>query len=264
MQFVLLDHLLAHRLKRAKTHVQGDLGRLDSTLMNVLKNFRREVQARRRRGDRTERLGVDRLVGLAVGGRVGAVDVRRQGNVADAIEHAEEVVDRIEAKMALAKGSAAHDLGREFMRRFIGLAAEINPLTQAELAAGMDQRFPLRRTAESCLVSSTSTRPRRKSFAAGFCVESGCAREPLRCPKRRAGNTLVLLKTSRSSGRSSWGKSRNTRSSRRSSLRRRCNSRERRPVGQRFLGDQFLRQAIVEIGNQHKAIMPERTYHHIP
>ena len=32
-----------------------------------------------------------------------------------------------------------------------------------------------------------------------------------------------------------------------------------RPVGQRLLRDQFLRQAIVEIGNQHKAIMPERT-----
>src|SRR5664280_3094432 len=32
------------------------------------------------------------------------------------------------------------------------------------------------------------------------------------------------------------------------------------PVRQRLLRDQFLRQAIVEIGNQHTAIMPERMY----
>ena len=47
--------------------------------------------------------------------------------------------------MALAKSPAAHDLSREFMRRFIGLAAEIDPLAQSEFAAGMNQRFPLRR-----------------------------------------------------------------------------------------------------------------------
>src|ERR1035437_8073088 len=33
-----------------------------------------------------------------------------------------------------------------------------------------------------------------------------------------------------------------------------------RPIGQRFLGDQFLRQAIIEIGDKHKAIMTDRTY----
>ena len=33
-----------------------------------------------------------------------------------------------------------------------------------------------------------------------------------------------------------------------------------RPVGQRFLGDQLVRQTIIEIGDQHKAIMPERMY----
>ena len=94
-------------------------------------------------------------------------------------------------------------------------------------------------------------------MAAGFSDDSLCAREPLRCPKRRAGKTFVLLKTSRSSARS--------------------NSREiaereiveaivtatdlqkprRRPVGERFLGDQFFRQVIIEVGNQHRAIMPE-------
>src|ERR1019366_3562959 len=145
MQLVPLNDFLAHRLKSAEADVQSDLGRLDSTLPNALKNFRCEVQARRRRSDGAERFSVDRLIRLAVGGRIGAIDVRRQRNVADAIEHAEEIIHRIEAKMAFAEGSTPEDLGREFMRRFVGVAAEINPLAQSELAAGMNQRFPLRR-----------------------------------------------------------------------------------------------------------------------
>src|ERR1019366_1808571 len=145
MQFVLLNHLHPDRLKRAEAYMQRDLDGFDSALAYALKNFRCEVQTRRRRGDGTERFGVDRLVTLPVRRRIGAIDVRRQGNMADAIEHGEEVVHRIEAKTALSESTAAHDLGREFMRRFVGVAAEINPLAQSQLAAGMNQRFPLRR-----------------------------------------------------------------------------------------------------------------------
>src|ERR1039458_3817066 len=139
MQFVLLNDFFAHWLKRAQADVQRDLGRLDSALAYALKNFRREVQARRRRGDGAEGFGVDRLVTLPVRGRIRAIDVGRQRNVANAIEHSEEVIHRIEAKVALAKSPTAHDLSREFMRRFIGLASEINPLAQSKFAAGMNQ-----------------------------------------------------------------------------------------------------------------------------
>ena len=68
MQFVLLDHFLAHRLKRAQADMQRDLGRLDSALANALKNLRREVQARGRRGNGARRFRVNRLVMLAIGG----------------------------------------------------------------------------------------------------------------------------------------------------------------------------------------------------
>ena len=145
MQFVLLNHFFAYGLKRPQSHMQRDFGHLSSLLGDPLKNFRREVQACCRRGNRAQRFRVNRLIRLPVGGDVGTIDVRRQWNVADAIEHAEEVVHGIEAKMALAKSAAAHDFGREFVRRFVGLAAEIDSLAQSELAAGMDQRFPLRR-----------------------------------------------------------------------------------------------------------------------
>ena len=61
-------------------------------------------------------------------------------------------------------------------------------------------------------VSRTSTRPRRKSRAAGFCALTDCAHSPLRRPYSRAGKTLVLLITTRSSGRSKPGSSRKLRS----------------------------------------------------
>src|ERR1039457_5758696 len=115
MQFVLLTDFFGNWLKRAQADVWRDLGRLDSALVYALQDFRREVQARRRRGDGAERFGVDRLVRLAVGGRVGAINVGRQRNVADAVGPAEQVVYRIEAKMALSKSPTAHALGREFM-----------------------------------------------------------------------------------------------------------------------------------------------------
>ena len=61
------------------------------------------------------------------------------------LQHPEEVVHRIEAQMALAEGAAADDLSRQFVRGFAGLAAEVNPLADPELAPGMHQRFPFHR-----------------------------------------------------------------------------------------------------------------------
>src|ERR1019366_5753229 len=115
MQFVFFYDFFAHGLKRPEADMQRDLDSFDSTLVYALKNFRREMQARRRRGHGAEGFRVDRLVRLAVRRRVGAIDVGRQRNVADAIERAEEVVHRIEAQMALAKGPTTNDLSREFM-----------------------------------------------------------------------------------------------------------------------------------------------------
>ena len=69
-----------------------------------------------RSGDRAQRLGIDRLVLLAIERRVRAIDVWRQRNVSDALEHAEEIGDRIEAEMALAEFAAGDDLGSEFVR----------------------------------------------------------------------------------------------------------------------------------------------------
>ena len=66
---------------------------------------------------------------------------------------------------------------------------------------------------DTCRVSRTSIRPRRNSRDAGFLALTACARIPPRRPYKRAGNTRVLLKTTRSSARSNSGNSRNCRCS---------------------------------------------------
>ncbi len=145
MQLVLLDHLNPHWLKRPQPDMQRDLGDLNPTLSDLLQYLRREVQAGCGGSYRTSRLGVDRLILLAIGGRVGPVDVRRQRDVADPLQHGKKVVTGIEAKLPLAEAATADDLRRQFVRRFAGIASEVEPFPNPELAAGMHQRLPFRR-----------------------------------------------------------------------------------------------------------------------
>src|SRR5208337_3894179 len=130
------------RLKCAEPDVKCDLGRFDPTLANAVEDLWREVQARSRRGDRTEWLGVNGLILLAIGRRIRAVDVRRQRDVPNPFQHAEEIANWIEAQMALAERAPPDDLGREFVRILAGLSAEINPFADAELASGVNQCLP--------------------------------------------------------------------------------------------------------------------------
>src|SRR5271157_1118035 len=124
---MLLYDFLAHGLKRSEADVQRDLGSFDSALANAVQDVRREVQTRSRRGDRTQWLGVNGLILLPVGRRIRAIDVRRQRDVPNPFQHAEEIVNRIEAEMTLAKRAASDDLGREIVRILAGLGTKINP-----------------------------------------------------------------------------------------------------------------------------------------
>src|SRR5271165_3246795 len=124
---MLLYDLLAHGLKRSEADLQRDLGSFDSALANAVEDLGRKVQARGRSSDRTAWLGVNGLILLAIGRRVGAVDVRRQRDVPNPLQHAEEIVNRMETEMALAERAAPDDLGREIVRILAGLCPEINP-----------------------------------------------------------------------------------------------------------------------------------------
>ena len=147
--------------------------------------------------------------------------------MANAAEHREEIVDRDRSAVAARRtrparrsqppAHATPHRPRRRNKRARRLPSFRPGCTSASHSIG---------ESEICFVSNTSTLPRRKSFVAGFCCDTRCAREPLRCPYNRAGKTLVLLKTTRSSGRNRSGNSRNRRSSTTSRPRSTCSRRE--------------------------------------
>jgi hypothetical protein len=120
--------------------VEGEAGDLNTALLDGREHLRREVEAGGGGGDRAGVAAVDGLVALLVGVGVGAVDVGRQGHVADAAECGKEVRDRGEFKQALAELAALENLGLE--NGFAGGAGEDEPLADGHLAAGADESAP--------------------------------------------------------------------------------------------------------------------------
>ena len=138
VEFVIFDALDADRLKGSQADVQGDIGGFDPPLADAVENFRGEMKSGGGGGDGAARVGIDGLIALAIAGRVRARNVRRERDVADAIEGGEEICDRLEADAALAKFSASQDLGLQFVA-----FAEEQAFADADLAAGTDQAFPI-------------------------------------------------------------------------------------------------------------------------
>ncbi len=118
MQAHFVYALHAQRRKGAEAYVKRDARNLNAACCERGEHLRREVQTGRGRGHRAALLGEDRLVAIAIRVRIVAVNIRRQRDVADAIENGEEVVDRGELKQALAELAALehfrfeHDLAR--------------------------------------------------------------------------------------------------------------------------------------------------------
>jgi hypothetical protein len=138
MDFVILDSLGADGLKSSQADVQGDFGGIDSALANAVENFGSEVKSGGGGGDGAWRAGVDSLVALAVVRRISPRNVRRERNVSDAIEDRKEIVDRIEADMALAVFAAVKNLGLEFVA-----VSEVKALTDSDFASGANQALPV-------------------------------------------------------------------------------------------------------------------------
>src|SRR5664279_2385726 len=159
--------------------------------------------------------------------------------------------------MALAERTASHDLGREFMRRFIGVATEVNPLAQSKFAAGMNQRFPLRRIGGELPGKQYFNWTAKEVFRRGI-----LGREPLRAraaamSEKTRGQHFGIVKDQQIAGPQQLGKVAKYKVVEAVVTAAEMQQPRSRPVGQRFLGDQFLWQAIIEIGDKHKAIMPE-------
>ena len=82
MQLLPGQLLLAQRLKRARTDMQGDVGRGHAHLREMSEHSLIKVQPGSRRGDGTGRAGIDGLVALAIGFACRAADVGWQRHFA--------------------------------------------------------------------------------------------------------------------------------------------------------------------------------------
>ena len=86
MQFVVLNPLRPHRLKRAQANMQRNLRSLDAALAQPPENFGSEVQPCGRRRHRTFFPRIDGLIAFAVGRPILTVNVRGQGHVSNAFD----------------------------------------------------------------------------------------------------------------------------------------------------------------------------------
>src|SRR5579864_8798348 len=102
----------------------------------AVENLRGEMQPGGRSGDSAGLLCENSLVALAVGGLIGAINVRRQRHVAQAFERGVEVLPGMKVECTLSEFSAADDF------RFQLALAKHHALTGGQLPSGMNQRFP--------------------------------------------------------------------------------------------------------------------------
>src|SRR2546426_7741778 len=102
----------------------------------AVENFPGEVQPGGRSGDCAGLLCENGLVALAVGGLIGAINVRRQRHVAQALERGVEVLPGMKAERALSEFSAADDF------RFQFALAKYHVFARGQFPSRMNQRFP--------------------------------------------------------------------------------------------------------------------------
>ena len=146
VEFVILDAIDADRLECSEPDVQRDFGGLDAALTDSVENLRSEVKARSGRGYRSALLSIDGLIALAITGRIGARDVGRERDVADAIECGEKIIvilEGLKADNALAELSARQNLGLKFSGLRFVLLAEEEAFADADFAAGTNQALPV-------------------------------------------------------------------------------------------------------------------------
>ena len=150
---MIFDAIHANRLKSPQTNVEGDLGGFDATLADAVEDFWSEVEASGGSRDRSILLGINGLVAMEIARRIGAGDVRRKRDVADAAESGEEVVlavvfvmvifvifssKRLKSDAAFAKVGAGENIGLQFV-----MLPEKKAFADADLASGANQALPI-------------------------------------------------------------------------------------------------------------------------
>ena len=144
---------------------------------------RREVQSGRRRGNRTALARINRLIAIAIGDRIGTLDVRRQRHVADRVDRFADgrAVLGPQTHGATAVKMPADDLGVQRAPPHPAPANRLNTI-----------REPSRSRCPGCTSAIQVS-----GSAAGRIRKHSAAPPPgRRVPIRRAGKTRVSLTTS--------------------------------------------------------------------
>src|SRR2546427_11328547 len=102
----------------------------------AVENFPGEVQPGGRSGHSAGLLCENSLVALTVGGLIGAINVRRQRHVAQALERGVEVLPGMKAERTLSEFSAADDFC------FQPALSKDHAFARRQLPSRMNQRFP--------------------------------------------------------------------------------------------------------------------------
>src|SRR5580704_4731140 len=139
MNLVILKLFGAQRLERAESHIQSDLHNLDPTRPQPLQNRRREMQPRGGRRDGAALPRKNRLIPLAIGWLVLALDVGRQRNVPQTLDRFRKAA--IRSKSQHAQPEFAAILDRRLELAAVALAKS-NALAHRHLPPRPDQRFP--------------------------------------------------------------------------------------------------------------------------
>ena len=262
VQLVVFDFLDSDGLEGAKADVQRNLRRFDVALAKSRKNLRCEVQTGGRRGHRSALPGVDRLVAVAVVRRVFAPNVGRERDVADVLDGGEEVVEVLPDRRW---GLSPHVLGREadvafaefstgddFCLQFV-VFSEKQMLANRDLPSGPDQALPLIGIGLQLAGQEDFNAPAKKVARCGIMrtenlrLKTSAAAiqtrgkhpgvveddEVVGAEQVREIAELTIRKSARCGGKVKKA--------------RRCT------VGEGLLGDQFFRQIVMKIGDQHAA-----------
>src|SRR5437868_2358897 len=86
--------------------MQRNLGRFNASLAEAPEDFSCEMQSRSRRCHRATLAGIDRLIALAIGRAVEAVNIRRQRHVTDALDSSKKISQRREPNPSLSETAA--------------------------------------------------------------------------------------------------------------------------------------------------------------
>lgn len=244
---VVLFHLLrADRLERSQTDMEGDLGGVDSPGADARKNFGSEVEAGGGGRNRSALVSVDGLIAFAVGWRIFTGNVGRERNMSYLVNAREEIVDRIEPDAAFSERSASENLGAEFVA-----LAEEQLFANVDLAAGTYQAFPFIGILLQ-LTSEENFDPSAKEVPGGGVTRAQALRLKTGAAsvKTRRKNSGVV-ENQEIVGAEKIGEITKLPIVKYPHVGRKMQETRGRAVRQGLLRDQFGRQFVIEIGDEH-------------